>query len=78
MTQHEWSDCDDDFYSYCSSSEDDDVVISQEEWEDWNSEELLNMWMSIVESHEDWYLPLPGTFHDFCDFMYQQTFNFFL
>lgn len=78
MTQPEWSDEDSSYY--CSSSEEDEVggVLSQEDWEDWNSEELLNMWMSIVESHEDWYLPLPGTFNEFCDFMYQQTFNFFL
>jgi hypothetical protein len=69
MTQPEWySDHDED--SCASSSEDDsgDLLLpSQEDWEDWNSEELLNEWMSIVEYHEDWYLPLPGTFNGFCD-----------
>ena len=69
MTQHEW--CSDYDESFCeggsSSDEADDLLPSQEDWEDWNSEELLNEWMSIVEYHEDWYLPLPCTFNQFCD-----------
>lgn len=72
MTQHDWSDCDS--YSHGSSSSDeeggDHWELNQEEWEDWHSEELLNDWMSIVEYHENLYLPLPGTFNEFCDFQF--------
>lgn len=42
-----------------------------EDWHDWNSEELLNLWMSIVQYHEEWYLPLRQTFNQFCDFVYE-------
>jgi hypothetical protein len=45
--------------------------LSSEDWQDWNSTELLNMWMSIVEYHEVWYLPLFKTFNDFCEFVYE-------
>lgn len=71
--QHDWSDSDDSYYREGSSSEDDfydNWAFNQEDWEDWNSEELLNEWMSIVEYHEDWYLPRPGTFNEFCDFRF--------
>ena len=72
MTQHDWSDSDDSYYTGSSSDEEscDKWAFNQEDWEDWNSEELLNEWMSIVEYHEDWYLPRPGTFNEFCDFQF--------
>ena len=44
--------------------------LSPEDWQDWNSEELLNLWMSIVQYHEEWYLPLRRTFNEFCDFVF--------
>jgi hypothetical protein len=48
-----------------------DRRLSAEEWQDWNSEDLLNLWMSIVQYHEEWYLPLRQTFNQFCDFVYR-------
>ena len=57
-----------------SSSEDDDFENEpdhQEVWQDWNSEDLLNLWMSIVEYHEQWYLPLKRTFNQFCEFVFE-------
>ena len=44
-------------------------TLSPEDWQDWYSEDLLNVWMSIVEYHQDWYLPLRRTFNEFCDFV---------
>lgn len=44
--------------------------FTQEDWEDWHSEELLDNWMSIREEHELLYLEPPGTFNQFCNFMY--------
>lgn len=44
--------------------------FTQEDWEDWHSEELLDQWMSIREIHESQYLKTPGTFNQFCNFMY--------
>jgi hypothetical protein len=67
----------DEYYSdiaFLSSSDDDDCEnqfeLTSEEWQDWNSEILLNLWMSIVEYHENWYLPLTKTFNEFCEFVY--------
>jgi hypothetical protein len=68
----------DDYYSdiaFLSSSDDDEndqIELNAEEWQDWNSETLLNLWMSIVEYHEEWYLPLNKTFNDFCEFVYEE------
>ncbi len=67
----------DEYYSdiaFLSSSDDEDndqIELTAEEWQDWNSETLLNLWMSIVEYHEEWYLPLNKTFNDFCEFVYE-------
>lgn len=41
--------------------------FTQEDWEDWYSEELLDMWMPIRESYEAQYLRPPITFNKFCD-----------
>ena len=70
MTQPDWYSDDSCCDEISSDDESVDLLPSQEDWEDWNSEELLNEWMSIVEYHEDWYLPLPGTFNEFCDFQF--------
>jgi hypothetical protein len=61
-------------YTSNSESESDDEIFKefcQEDWQDWNSEVLLNLWMSIVEYHENWYLPLHRSFNDFCEFVYK-------
>lgn len=64
--------------SYIESSDDDDCgggvsnepVLTIEEWHDWYSEDLLNLWMSVVQYHDEWYLPLRRTFNEFCDFIF--------
>jgi hypothetical protein len=58
---------------YAYDSQDDEFTenhLSPEDWQDLNSQELLNLWMSIVEYHENWYLPLNKTFNQFCEFVY--------
>lgn len=50
-------------YQYDSPTEDEEDEIHPEDWQDLNSEELLNLWMSIFEYHEYWYLPLNRTFN---------------
>lgn len=52
--------------------ESDSIELSIEDWQDWNSEELLNLWMSIVEYHESWYLlpVMSRTFNQFCEFVF--------
>lgn len=58
---------------YMYDSQDDEGngdILSPEDWQDLNSQELLNLWMSIVEYHEEWYLPLNKTFNQFCEFVY--------
>lgn len=57
-------------YDSPAESEESSETLSIEDWQDWNSEELLNLWMSIVQYHEEWYLPLRKTFNDFCEFVY--------
>jgi hypothetical protein len=59
-------------YSYDSYDEDENggALLSPEDWQDMHSQELLNAWMSIVEYHEDWYIPLTKTFNQFCEFVY--------
>lgn len=64
-------------FDYDFESDDDDVSVDPEDWQDLNSNELLDVWMSIVEYHEFWYLPLHKTFNDLCEFVYntQDTFD---
>lgn len=66
----------DELYAYSSDSESfDEIELDDEEWQDWNSEELLDLWMSIVEYHEDWYLPLNRTFNQFCEFIKKEEYG---
>jgi len=44
--------------------------FTQEDWEDWCSEDLLDTWMPIRESYEAQYLRPPMTFNQFCNFVY--------
>ena len=59
-------------YTYDSQDDSDpkSYDLSPEDWQDLNSQELLNLWMSVVEYHEEWYLPLNKTFNQFCEFVY--------
>lgn len=59
----------------CEENAPQNTVITEEDWQDWNSEELLNLWMSVVQYHQDWYLPLRRTFTDFCEFVYHANFE---
>lgn len=43
---------------------------TQEEWEDWYSQELLDMYMGMREWYESQYLEVPVTFNQFCDLIY--------
>jgi len=61
-------------YQYSDSDEDPWTIFDEftiEDWQDWYSEDLLNVWMSIVEYHEEWYLPLRKTFNDFSYFVFE-------
>lgn len=58
-------------FQYDDDSDDDDIQLDPEEWQDLNSEELLNVWMTIVEYHEINYLPLKKTFNQLCEFVYK-------
>lgn len=62
----------DDYFSGRSDDDDNEFVLDNpEDVQDWFSEDLLNAWMSIVEYHENWYLPLNRTFNQFCEFVLQ-------
>lgn len=54
---------------------DDGPQYTREDWEDLNSEHLLNMWLSIQSYLETYYLKRDylqsATFGDFCDFVYK-------
>lgn len=52
-----------------NDSSDEFIIENPEDLQDWHSEDLLDAWMSIVEYHEDWYLPLNRTFNQFCHFV---------
>lgn len=46
--------------------------FTQEEWEDWYSEELLDMYMGMREYYESQYLEAPVTFNQFCNMVYHR------
>lgn len=57
---------------------DDDLEpLSPEDWMDWNSEHLLNMWMSLRQYREDNYIDSTmmniATFNDFCHFVMKNS-----
>lgn len=71
MPEHYYDEIEHELVVSCEFDSDDgdcEDNLNPEDLHDWNSEELLNLWMSIVEYHEDWYLPLNRTFHQFCEF----------
>lgn len=57
-------------YGNISDSDQEDDCLHPEDWQDVFSEDLLNVWMSIVEYHEYWYLPLTKTFNQLCEYIY--------
>lgn len=67
----------DDIVHYTSDQDQDDddpIVLDSESWHDWNSEHLLNMYMSLVEYCEtqglDFMKNVP--FNDFCHFIFNR------
>jgi hypothetical protein len=73
-----------DEHAYNDYSDDDDYEEPQpldiQNWMDWYSNDLLNMWMGLQAYREDTYLTgaLMGdaTFHDFCEFVYRFSHRF--
>ena len=66
------------FESVMLGSDDDSVdefFLEPEEWHDWHSEHVLNMWMSLRQYLEDNYmnnlLMDRASFHDFAEFVRQ-------
>tara|TARA_R110002072_G_scaffold13429_1_gene56437 strand:+ start:15785 stop:16045 length:261 start_codon:yes stop_codon:yes gene_type:complete len=70
--------------AYNDYSDDDEREEPQpldiQNWMDWYSNDLLNMWMGLRTYREDTYLTnsLMGdaTFHDFCEFVYKFSHGF--
>jgi hypothetical protein len=58
-------------YNYSDEEEDDDLfdLFTLEDWQDWYSEELLNLWFHIVEYHDFFYEPLRKTYNEFTLFV---------
>jgi len=55
--------------------EEEDIHLGPEDWHDWNSEHLLNMWMSLQQYLEDNHLKSTflrtATFHSFAEYVRQ-------
>lgn len=53
----------------------DPIVLDPESWHDWNSEHLLNMYMSLVEYCETQGLTFMKNvpFNDFCHFIFNRA-----
>lgn len=53
--------------------EDNELILSPEDWHDWHSEHVLNMWMSLRQYLEDNHmnntLMNKATFHNFAEFV---------
>jgi len=55
--------------------EDHELVLSPQDWHDWHSEDVLNMWMSLRQYLEDNHLNSTlmnkASFHNFAEFVRQ-------
>jgi hypothetical protein len=47
--------------------------LDPESWQDWHSEDLLNMWMSIRQYKEERYICDRATFNSFCEWAYKYS-----
>jgi hypothetical protein len=73
-----------DEHAYNDYSDDDDEIettpLDTQNWIDWYSNDLLNMWMGLRVYREDTYLTndlmKDASFHDFCDFVYKFSHGF--
>jgi hypothetical protein len=58
-------------YAY-SDDEESETIFDEftiEDWQDWYSEDLLNLWFTVVDHHEYWYLPIRKTYNEFTRFI---------
>jgi hypothetical protein len=55
--------------------DDDPHELDPESWHDWNSEHLLNMYMSLVEycNSQGLQFMMGVTFNDFCHFIFNRS-----
>jgi hypothetical protein len=55
--------------------DDHEVVLAPQDWHDWHSEDILNMWMSLRQYLEDNHLNSTlmnkASFHNFAEFVRQ-------
>jgi len=51
--------------------------LSPEDWQDWHSQHLLNMWMSLEEYRQDRYIKARmmqhATFNSFCEYAWNNS-----
>jgi hypothetical protein len=62
-------------YNYSDEdSNDDDLfdLFTIEDWQDWYSEDLLNLWFHVVDYYESLYLPVRRTYNEFTYFVLEQ------
>lgn len=85
MVNNEYIDTAENFFNDDELSSDDEEEIERfytqkmqyEEWCDWHSEHLLNMWMSLRSYNEMNYDPVHLSnrlqYSDFCEFVYKKS-----
>lgn len=84
MVSSEYTDVVDGFYNDVDSSSDEEEEIERfysqrmqyEEWCDWHSEHLLNMWMSMRSYNEMNYDPVHLSklqYSDFCELLFKKS-----
>lgn len=65
----------DDLDEQYDEQEDHEIVLSPQDWHDWHSEDVLNMWMSLRQYLEDNHLNSTllnrASFHNFAEFVRQ-------
>ena len=65
----------DDLDDAYDEQEDHEIVLGPQDWHDWHSEDVLNMWMSLRQYLEDNHLNSTllnkASFHDFAEFVRQ-------
>ncbi len=72
MSNEYYEDVEHELYEYDDEGSEDNLCITDPEtWQDIHSKELLDIWMSIVEYHETWYLPIQKTFNQLCEFVWK-------
>jgi hypothetical protein len=65
----------DDLDEQYDENEDHEIVLAPQDWHDWHSEDVLNMWMSLRQYLEDNHLNSTllnrASFHNFAEFVRQ-------